>query len=129
MLSYDIDKANRSNSPKKAEAALLEQELGSVGQTTLGEAPLSAPSKRGRKKKTADEYRGTAETEARVTPSSNGNAPQASTDSETGAPLAKPKRTKRVGNRSRSAIRSANQRTSRVHGTSPAGDIPGKPGA
>jgi hypothetical protein len=87
----------KTRARKKVEAPAPEQESGSMVQAGSGETPLAAPSKRGRKKKTADPAGTAVEMEAKITPEPRGNAPQASTDSETGAPPAKPKRTRRVG--------------------------------
>jgi Bacterial TniB protein len=87
----------KTRARKKVEAPEPSQESGSIVQAESGETPLAAPSKRGRKKKTADPAGTAVETEVKITPEPRGNAPQASTDSETGAPPAKPKRTRRVG--------------------------------
>ena len=87
----------KTRARKKVEAPAPEQESGSMVQAESGETALAAPPRRGRKKKTADPAGTSVQTEVKITPEPRGNAPQASTDSETGAPPAKPKRTRRVG--------------------------------
>jgi hypothetical protein len=87
----------KTRARKKAEAPKPAPESGSMVQAESGETPLAAPPRRGRKKKTADEAGATVETEVKTSPESSGNAKHPSTDSETGVPPAKPKRTRRVG--------------------------------
>jgi len=66
-------------------------------QAEEGVTPPVIPPKRGRKKKTADEAGATVNMEVKTSPESTGSAPQASTDAAAGAPPAKPKRTRCVG--------------------------------
>ncbi|HVB25114.1 MAG TPA: AAA family ATPase [Ktedonobacteraceae bacterium] len=73
----------KTRARKKVEALEPSQESGSMVQAESEETPLAAPSKRGRKKKTADPAGTAVETEVKITPEPRGNAPQASTDSET----------------------------------------------
>ena len=87
----------KTRTRKKAEAPKPSQESESMVQAESGETPPVTPPKRSRKKKTADEAGATVETEIKTLPASTGPALPASTDAETGAPPAKPKRTGRVG--------------------------------
>jgi hypothetical protein len=56
----------KTRARKKVEAPPPEQEAGNLVLAESGETPLAAPSKRGRKKKTADDARETVETEGKT---------------------------------------------------------------
>ncbi len=88
----------KTRTRKKAEAdTKASTEPGSVERLDSGETPPAAPPKRSRKKKTVDEAGATVETEVRTLSESTGSTLQASTDALAGAPPAKPKRTRRIG--------------------------------
>ena len=90
--------AKKTRARKKVEAKAADiAEPGSMVLAEEGVTPPVVPPKRGRKKKTADEAGATVNMEVKTSPESTGSAPQASTDAAAGAPPAKPKRTRRVG--------------------------------
>lgn len=88
----------KTRTRKKAETASGgATEPGSVVQAESGETPPVTSPKRSRKKKNADEAGSLVETEVRTPSASTGPVPQISTDADSGVPLVKPKRTRRVG--------------------------------
>ena len=88
----------KTRTRKKAEVASGEAaDEASLVQAESGETSSVTPPKRSRKKKTGGEAGSPVETEANPLSESTGTALQAATDASAGAPPAKPKRTRRVG--------------------------------
>jgi hypothetical protein len=90
-------KVKKTRSRKKVEAPESVQEPGSVILASEGAAVVAPPSKRGRRKKTAEPAVSMVDAEVKEPSSLFDNAPSMPTDPETVVAPTKPKRTRRVG--------------------------------